>query len=109
AAEQARQLTEQTLEQLTGELATREASLAEMRELCSGLRHRLQDNDRARQRLQERQQAIEAQQVECRRWDALHALIGSADGKKYRNFAQGLTFEMMVGHRSEERRVGQEG
>lgn len=98
AAEQARQLTEQTLEQLTGELATREASLAEMRELCSGLRHRLQDNDRARERLQERQQAIEAQQAECRRWDALHALIGSADGKKYRNFAQGLTFEMMVGH-----------
>ncbi|MCK4957407.1 MAG: chromosome segregation protein SMC, partial [Candidatus Cloacimonetes bacterium] len=27
-----------------------------------------------------------------------HDLIGSADGKKYRNFAQGLTFEMMVGH-----------
>jgi len=25
-------------------------------------------------------------------------LIGSADGKKYRNFAQGLTFEMMIGH-----------
>ena len=28
----------------------------------------------------------------------LHELIGSADGKKYRNFAQGLTFEMMIGH-----------
>ncbi|MCK5841402.1 MAG: chromosome segregation protein SMC, partial [Candidatus Sabulitectum sp.] len=25
-------------------------------------------------------------------------LIGSADGKKYRNFAQGITFEMMVSH-----------
>ncbi|MEB3733710.1 SbcC/MukB-like Walker B domain-containing protein [Halopseudomonas pachastrellae] len=25
-------------------------------------------------------------------------MIGSADGKKYRNFAQGLTFEMMIGH-----------
>ena len=24
--------------------------------------------------------------------------IGSADGKKYRNFAQGLTFELMVYH-----------
>ena len=24
--------------------------------------------------------------------------IGSADGKKYRNFAQGLTFELMVSH-----------
>lgn len=25
-------------------------------------------------------------------------LIGSADGKKFRNFAQGLTFEMMIAH-----------
>ena len=25
-------------------------------------------------------------------------MIGSTDGKKYRNFAQGLTFEMMIGH-----------
>jgi exonuclease SbcC len=28
----------------------------------------------------------------------LHNLIGSADGKKYRTFAQGLTFELMVAH-----------
>ena len=35
---------------------------------------------------------------ECLRWKNLHELIGSADGKKYRNFAQGLTFAMMVGH-----------
>ena len=25
-------------------------------------------------------------------------MVGSADGKKYRNFAQGLTFEIMIGH-----------
>ena len=28
----------------------------------------------------------------------LHELIGSGDGKKYRNFAQGLTFEIMINH-----------
>ena len=32
-----------------------------------------------------------------RRWENLHELIGSAT-VKYRNFAQGLTFEMMIGH-----------
>ncbi len=32
------------------------------------------------------------------RWDRLHALIGSHDGAKYRNFAQGITFEIMLGH-----------
>jgi exonuclease SbcC len=38
------------------------------------------------------------QQRECQRWDLLHELIGSADGKKFRHFAQGLTFEMMIAH-----------
>ncbi|MDD2310733.1 MAG: SbcC/MukB-like Walker B domain-containing protein, partial [Desulfuromonadaceae bacterium] len=34
----------------------------------------------------------------CDRWERLHSLIGSGDGKKFRNFAQGLTFELMVAH-----------
>ena len=41
---------------------------------------------------------IDAQKNELTRWQNLHALIGSADGKKFRNFAQGLTFEMVVRH-----------
>lgn len=36
------------------------------------------------------------QQEETVRWQQLHALIGSVDGKKFRNFAQGLTFELVV-------------
>jgi len=32
------------------------------------------------------------------KWGNLSSLIGSADGKKFRNFAQGLTFEIMVSH-----------
>ncbi len=32
------------------------------------------------------------------RWKRLHMLIGSSDGHTFRNFAQGLTFEMMVLH-----------
>jgi exonuclease SbcC len=30
------------------------------------------------------------------KWERLHELIGSSDGKKFRNFAQGLTFEIMI-------------
>ena len=41
---------------------------------------------------------IDAQKKELTRWQDLHVLIGSADGKKFRNFAQGLTFEMVVRH-----------
>jgi exonuclease SbcC len=39
---------------------------------------------------------LAAQSREYLRWRQLDELIGSADGKKYRNFAQGLTFEQMV-------------
>jgi exonuclease SbcC len=41
---------------------------------------------------------LDARKKECDRWDRLHALIGSADGKKFRNFAQGLTFEILISH-----------
>lgn len=59
---------------------------------------RQQDNARARDEQAEAGQALERQKEECRRWNNLHELIGSADGKKFRNFAQGLTFELMVAH-----------
>ena len=67
-----------------------------MRDAIAGLKHKLGENMIARERIKENQQAIEAQKTECHRWGKLHGLIGSADGKKYRNFAQGLTFELMV-------------
>jgi exonuclease SbcC len=51
-----------------------------------------------RERQQERINDIDARKKECARWDDLHLLIGSADGKKFRNFAQGLTFERMTAH-----------
>ena len=55
-------------------------------------------NDSLKQKHQERAKVIDLQKKECVRWDMLHQLIGSSDGKKYRNFAQGLTFEMMIGY-----------
>ena len=62
------------------------------------LNYRLAENDKAQAALRDKQAAIAAQQAETRRWQALHDLIGSADGKKYRNFAQGLTFASVIAH-----------
>lgn len=39
----------------------------------------------------------EKQQAVCGKWGALNQLIGSSDGKNYRNFAQALTFEHLIG------------
>jgi exonuclease SbcC len=98
ATEMARKVTDQSLEELESQFKEHEEALKELRDIIAGLKHKLSDNAAAKERIKEKQAAIEAQKKECRRWENLHELIGSADGKKYRNFAQGLTFKMMIGH-----------
>ncbi|MDR3213444.1 MAG: AAA family ATPase [Azoarcus sp.] len=98
ASEQQKQLTEAPLDELR---QTQAALFAEQRVLqqeIGALAQKCQDNQTLQQRRQAQVTAVEAQQRECLRWDLLHELIGSSDGKKYRNFAQGLTFETMVRH-----------
>ncbi len=98
ATETAKKLTDKTLEELQPQFKEFEESLKELRDAVAGLKHKLNENTAAKERIKEKQSAIEAQKKECHRWEKLHGLIGSADGKKYRNFAQGLTFELMVSH-----------
>jgi exonuclease SbcC len=98
AAEQQKQMTEQPRDELEVELTTLGATQKELQQEIGAFRQKLQSNEELKQKQKERAEAIDAQKRECSRWDQLHALIGSADGKKYRNFAQGLTFEIMIGH-----------
>jgi len=96
--EEARKVTDKSLEELEPKLKENEAALNGMRDDIAALNHEIRENEAAKERIKEKQAAIDAQKKECRRWDNLHDLIGSADGKKFRNFAQGLTFEIMVGY-----------
>ncbi|MCF6281495.1 MAG: AAA family ATPase [Candidatus Polarisedimenticolaceae bacterium] len=96
--EQEKQVTDQPRELLLQESEKLTKSLEELQEMLLSIKLKLKSNGELRCKQQERAKAIDAQKRECSRWDALHELIGSHDGKKYRNFAQGLTFEMMVGH-----------
>ena len=96
--EEDKKLTDKTLKELEPQFKEVEESLKELRDAVAGLKHKLNENTAAKERIKEKQSAIEAQKKECHRWEKLHGLIGSADGKKYRNFAQGLTFELMVSH-----------
>ncbi|MDR1481715.1 MAG: AAA family ATPase [Synergistaceae bacterium] len=63
---------------------------------------RLRDNDSNRAAYMENSVSFERQRDEYERWDALHRLIGSSDGKKYRDFVQGLTFEIMTDYANAE-------
>ncbi|WP_163336040.1 AAA family ATPase [Desulfopila sp. IMCC35008] len=94
----AKNVTEKNLDELEPQFKEYEESLKELRDVIAGLKHKLGENTAAKERVKEKQTAIDAQKKECHRWEKLHGLIGSADGKKYRNFAQGLTFELMASH-----------
>ncbi len=78
-----------------------EAVLAErsaVHEQATALRLQAAQDDERRVKAQsmlaeiERQQAIEA------RWGRLSELIGSADGKKFRNYAQQFTLDVLLGY-----------
>ncbi len=91
-------LTTESREAIVSRLEEKQRQHAELQQEIGAIREKLDQNTRLKARLEKQLQAIEAQRQECSRWDLLHDLIGSADGKKYRNFAQGLTFELMIAH-----------
>jgi exonuclease SbcC len=94
--ELAKKLSEKTLEQLREENSTITAQVNDLQKALGALEQLLQQHAGQQERQRDRLQAMEVQKKECARWEQLHALIGSGDGKKFRNFAQGLTFELMV-------------
>ncbi|MBO1520125.1 AAA family ATPase [Oceanisphaera pacifica] len=61
-----------------------------------GWRAQLDTNTQRRARQQALFDDISAQQQSLQLWEQLNHLIGSADGAKYRRFAQGLTLEHLV-------------
>ncbi len=103
-AEQAKQLSELTIQELAKQLVERQQEHTDLQKAIGGLQDKLQSNTDLKMQQAERLKHIQAQQSECRRWDRLHELIGSADGKKFRNFAQGLTFELMIGQANQKLR-----
>ena len=81
---------------LADELAQLDARQKEIQQKIGELLARQADNQIAKEKTAAIRTQLDRQQAECRKWDRLQLLIGSSDGKKFRNFAQGLTFERMV-------------
>ena len=96
--EEEKHLTAEPLDSLIAQQADCLAGLNAIRMDIGAKKQQLNANEAAKAQLGQVMQQIAAQKTECQRWDMLSTLIGSSDGKKYRNFAQGLTFEIMVKH-----------
>ena len=66
------------------------------RENIGILKQKLGENNLKKESYQQHKNKLAMQKKVLRKWSILSDLIGSLDGKKYRNFAQGLTFEVLL-------------
>lgn len=96
AAEIEKNLTEKGKEELQQGRDALDLQITNHQKRRGELDLQLGQNAENEKKLNEKQNQIAAQQKECDRWVRLDGLIGSSDGKKYRKFAQGLTFEQLI-------------
>ncbi|HTO18258.1 MAG TPA: exonuclease subunit SbcC [Pseudomonas sp.] len=89
-------LTEQDADTLAARLAELDAELRQIGLRQGELRATLQGDAQRRQSQQALRAQIEQQQAHSDLWQHLASLIGSADGTRYRKFAQGLTLDHLV-------------
>lgn len=93
---EAKALTTQSAEELKL-LYNEKKNLSEnLLQEIGALQQTLKSNAEQQRTQQDKIQAKEKQQAIWEKWAVLNDLIGSADGKKYRNFAQELTFEYLI-------------
>ena len=98
ATETAKALTTKDREELGQELAVLEQHQAALQQEQGSCLQRLADNERLRQEQRVLVERIEQQERVFEQWSALQELIGSADGKKFRNIVQQMNLELMVAH-----------
>ena len=93
---QAEAQTELSLEALVEQIQALQARLRGLSERQGELRAQLQADQARRSSQQALFAEIEAQTGEHALWQQLNGLIGSADGAKFRKFAQGLTLDHLI-------------
>ncbi|GAB3466765.1 AAA family ATPase [Massilia terrae] len=85
-------------EQVGAALETVERERAGQHEQAAALRLQAAQDDERRVQGQALLAGIEQQQAIERKWARLSELIGSSDGKKFRNYAQQFTLDVLLGY-----------
>ncbi len=94
--EQEKKLTDEPIKDLETQMSKIGDELRKNREQIGAHRNELKTDEQNKKNAEGKLKTIELLEKIYSKWENLHSLIGSADGKKFRNFAQGLTFEIMV-------------
>lgn len=100
--EQLKNCSTSTIEILEAEQLQIQSALRLCIQNLAELNHKLNSHEKAQEALEIKNKEKQAQEREFSCWAQLHSLIGSADGKKYRNFAQSITFESLVTHANQQ-------
>ncbi|MBE0422458.1 MAG: hypothetical protein IBX66_00800 [Lutibacter sp.] len=94
---QGQKITESTNEELQAEFDGKKIKAEDFSQKIGANKQRLKSNEDNLKTSGSKLIDKEKQQAIYNKWAVLNDLIGSADGKKYRNFAQALTFEHLIG------------
>ena len=97
AEKQTQNITEKTLDELQREHGEKKSQSDEISQKMGANRQSLIENEKNQKTSGKKIKEKEVQQDISGRWAILNKLIGSQDGKTYRNFAQALTFDHLIG------------
>ena len=94
----AKPLTTEPRDILVGNYLQLQTDINTRSEEIGAIKQQLNTNEQQKGEQTAQNNAIIAQKQKMQVWQQLYELIGSKDGKKYRTFAQGLTFQVMISH-----------
>jgi exonuclease SbcC len=94
--ESVKNLTSETEETLLPQSQNLEKAISELNQEIGGINNILEHDNQLKAKFAELAEALQLQKKEHAKWAKLSDLIGSADGKKFRRFAQGLTLARLT-------------
>lgn len=94
--EQEKQLTDKSKSALIAENQEVKVQQNETLQRIGSIKNKLQTNELNKAKAANQLEKIQKQTQETTRWSSLNQLIGQADGKKFRVFAQSLTLKQLV-------------
>ncbi|MGM0607917.1 MAG: AAA family ATPase [Candidatus Muiribacteriota bacterium] len=59
---------------------------------------KISENEKFQKKFNKKKSAISKKEKEVQKWQKLNKLIGSKEGDKFRSFAQGITFDLIISH-----------
>jgi exonuclease SbcC len=95
---QTAEATSQSLEDLEKQLGKAQTDSEAAHMSWVTIASQLRQDDEARAQAEQLQRQCEAQRQHWEVWESLRELIGSADGSKFRTYAQSLTLEALLAH-----------